>query len=174
MQPFKSFETKRLLLRPTTVEDADFILQLMNSPKWLQFIGDRNIRTLKNAQTYIASKMVPQYQRLGYSNYTVIRKADNIRMGSCGLYDRDGLEGIDLGFAFLPEYEGQGYAFEASKRLLEAAVNQFTITVLSAITTKNNKASQRLLKKLQFKRCGTVTLPSDTEELLLFLFNQDQ
>lgn len=173
MKPFKGFETERLLLRPTTVEDADFILQLMNSPKWLKFIGDRNVTTLNQAQTYIATKMIPQLQRLGYSSYTVIKKADNVKMGSCGLYDRDGLDGTDLGFAFLPEYEGQGYAYEASKRLQQAAVHECNISCLSAVTAKDNTASQRLLNKLQFKLIDTVTLPNDTEELLLFLFNKD-
>ncbi len=168
MQPFISFETERLLIRPTTVEDAPFILRLMNTPKWLKFIGDRNIKTLENAQTYIVAKMIPQLQQLGYSNYTMVRKADTKKIGSCGLYDREGLDGIDLGFALLPEYEGQGYAFEASDRLARAAIQEFGLTRLTAITTKNNKGSQHLLKKLQFKLADTVILPNDTEELLLF------
>lgn len=146
MQPFTSFETKRLFIYPTTVGDAPFILELMNTPKWLKFIGDRNIKTLKSAQTYITTKMTPQLQRLGYSNYTVITKADREKIGSCGLYDREGLDGIDLGFAFLPEYEGQGYAFEASHRVLQAAFQEFGLAQLSAITAKDNYASQQLLK----------------------------
>lgn len=43
---------------------------------------------------------------------TVIRKLDNVKIGTCGLYDREGIDGVDIGFAFLPEYEKKGFAFE--------------------------------------------------------------
>jgi len=168
MEPYKTFETERLILRPTTEEDAPFVLELMNTPKWLQFIGDRNVKNLTDAKVYIAKKMRPQLQRQGYSNYTVVRKIDGAKMGSCGLYDREGLNGIDIGFAFLPEYEGKGYAYEASKRVLEAAFNEFGLTSIKAITTKSNKKSQHLLKKLGLTLLETKTLPNDTKELLVY------
>ena len=102
---YKSFETERLFIRPTTTIDSYFILELFNSPKWIENIGDRNIKSLEDASNYIEKNMISQLQRLGYSNYTVIRKSDNVKIGSCGLYDREGLDGIDIGFAFLPEYK---------------------------------------------------------------------
>ena len=89
-------------------------------------------------------------------------------MGTCGLYDRDGLEGIDIGFAFLPEYEGQGYAFESVQKLKAAATEIFKIPEIKAITTKDNIASQRLLEKLEMKKSGTIVLPNDKEELLVY------
>jgi RimJ/RimL family protein N-acetyltransferase len=170
MQHFKTFETERLLIRPTSIEDAPFILELMNSPKWLQFIGDRNIKTLKDAERYITHKISVEFKRLGYSNYTVVRKTDKTKIGSCGLYDREGLDGIDIGFAFLPLYEGQGYAFESAFRLQRAANEEFGLTHLYAITAKENQSSQRLLEKLQFKLLNTVILPSDSEALFLYTF----
>ena len=173
MTLFKTLETERLFIRPTIQEDASFILELMNSPKWLEFIGDRNIKTLKNAQEYIELKMTPQFKRLGYGNHTVICKRDDSKIGSVGLYDREGIKGIDLGFAFLPKYEGKGYAFEASYRLQQAALEEFGLNFLSAITTKNNVASQRLLVKLKFELTGTIVLPSDTEALLLYTFKRN-
>lgn len=102
-------ETERLRLRSTSEEDADFVYRLLNSPQWLKYIGDRKVYSIEDARGYIQKKMLPQLERLGHSNFTVIRKSDGARMGSCGLYDREGLEGVDIGFAFLPEYEGQGY-----------------------------------------------------------------
>lgn len=168
MKNFKSFETERLYIRPTNEEDALFLLGLMNTPKWLQFIGDRNIKTLDHASMYIKNKIIPQLHRLGYSNYTIIRKGDNTKLGTCGLYDRNGLEGIDIGFALLPEHEGNGYALEATYRLQQAAFEEFGLNHLSAITAKDNTASQGLLVKLKFKLTGTVVLPEDTETLLLF------
>ncbi|MEO0505094.1 MAG: GNAT family N-acetyltransferase [Bacteroidota bacterium] len=154
----KPVTTERLQLKPTVVEDAEFIFRLMNTPKWIQYIGDRQIRTVKDAENYITNNMTPQLERLGYSNYTVIRKTDNAKIGTCGLYDREGLEGIDLGFAFLPEHERKGYAFEASQALLDKAANQFKIACLSAITVPDNIASQRLLKKLGFEFTETTQL----------------
>ena len=168
MKEFKAFETDRLILIPTSEEDAELIFELFNSPKWLKYIGDRNIKTLDNARVYIETKILPQLNKLGYSSYTVIRKQDNFKIGTCGLYDRDGLEGIDIGFAFLPEYEGQGYAFECGKKLLDMAFNVFGLSDLSAITVTDNISSQRLLVKLGMEQNGSTRLPGDDEELLIY------
>lgn len=168
MESFKTFETERLFIKPTSQEDAEFIFELLNTPKWIENIGDRNIKSVEMAKDYIASKMHPQLERLGYGNYTLIRKTDGTKIGSCGLYDREGLEGIDIGFAFLPEYEGKGFAFEATDKLKNAAFNEFGLNAISAITSKNNVSSQKLLEKLGLKLTGTTTLPNDNEELLLY------
>ncbi len=165
---YKKYETERLIFRPTQTEDATFILELLNTPQWLTNIGDRNVKTLKDAENYIAEKMLPQLKKLGFSNNTVIRKSDNKIVGSCGLYKRDGLENVDLGFAFLPEFQKQGYAFESSKKLVEIAFSELDITILNAITTKENIASQKLLVKLGFTFSKIISIPNDTEKLLLF------
>lgn len=165
---YKTFETERLIIRPTIENDAEFIFELLNTPKWIRYIGDRNIKTVESAKEYIKEKMIPQLEKLGYSNYTLIRKEDNIKIGTCGLYDREGLEGIDIGFAFLPKYEKKGFAFEASKRIKDAAFDEFEIEMISAITTKDNISSQKLLKKLGLKLMGTTKLPHDEEELLVY------
>jgi len=164
----KTFETERLIIRPTSEDDSEFILKLLNTPKWTKYIGDRNVKTEESAKEYIREKMITQLERLGYSNYTLIRKEDSQKIGSCGLYDREGLEGIDIGFAFLPEYEKNGFAFEAANKLKEAAFNEFGITVISAITTKDNVSSQKLLEKLGLKLTGTTKLPNDDKELLVY------
>lgn len=165
---YKTFETERLIIRPTSENDADFIFQLLNTPKWIEFIGNSNVKSVKDAKKYINTKMIPQLERLGYSNYTLIRKEDNKKIGTCGLYDREGLEGIDIGFAFLPEYEKKGYAFEAAKRIKDAAFNEFGIDSISAITTKDNISSQRLLEKLGLKLTGTTKIQQDKEDLFLY------
>ncbi|MDX1828666.1 MAG: GNAT family N-acetyltransferase [Lutibacter sp.] len=168
MNQYKIFETERLILKPTSEEDAEFIFELLNTPKWIKYIGDRNIKTVKNARDYIKTKMLPQLKKLGYSNYTLIRKADNCKIGTCGLYDREGLEGVDIGFAFLPEYERKGYAFESANKLKNVAFNKFGLTHINAITTKNNISSQKLIEKLGLELNGTTKLPNDDEELLLY------
>lgn len=165
---YQSFETERLTIRPTNESDSEFIFKLLNTPKWLKFIGDRNIKSVEHAKEYIKEKMIPQLERLGYSNYTLITKQDNQKIGTCGLYDREGLEGIDIGFAFLPEYEKMGYAFESSNKLMEIASREFDIQIISAITMKENISSQKLLEKLGLKLIGTTRIPNDDEELLLY------
>lgn len=168
MKPLKTFETSRLILKPTSVEDAGFILKLLNTPKWIKFVGDRKVYTEDEARAYIKARMLPQQERLGFSHYTIFRKADNIAVGGCGLFDREGVEGIDIGFAFLPQFENLGYGYESSTELMRAAVEDFNINYIKAITTKDNTASQKLLAKLGLACVGTVTLPGDSEELLLY------
>ncbi|MBT2161736.1 GNAT family N-acetyltransferase [Zobellia barbeyronii] len=162
------FETERLQLRPTSEEDADFIYKLFNTPDWIEYIGDRNIHSTTEARSYIKAKMMPQFKRLGFGNYTVIHKSDGAKIGSCGLYDREGLTDIDIGFAFLSEYGKQGYAYEAAFKLKEIAFQQFNLVKLIAITRKENLSSQKLLKKLGLYQTGTVVLPGEAVELVLF------
>lgn len=163
-----NFETERLIIRPTYLEDADFIFELLNSKNWIEYIGDRNVKSIEDTEDYIKNKMMPQLERLGYSNYTIIEKECNNKIGTVGLYDRDGLEEIDIGFALIPNYEKKGYAYEASNRIKEAAFFEFGINALCAITSKNNLSSQTLLKKLGLEKVGTKKLPTNNEELLLY------
>ena len=168
MSHYPSFETERLWLRPTTEDDAAFILELMNTPKWLENIGDRNVHSLDDARQYMAEKITPQLERLGYANYTVIRKSDGTKIGTCGLYDREGLEGIDIGFAFLPQFEGQGYATESAMKVMEVAIEEFGITTISGITLESNIASRRLLEKLGLQFIERICLEGDEAELMLY------
>jgi len=168
MAHYKEFETKRLFIKPTVEEDASLVYELMNTPKFIKYVGDRNINSLQDAAQYIRDKMLPSLKKNGYSSYTLIRKSDNAKLGTCGLYDREGLEGIDIGFGLLPDYEGQGFAFESANRLKEAAFEEFGIKTLNAITSKKNISSQKLIEKLGLVLAGTTTLPNETEEILLY------
>ena len=170
MPDYRSFETERLVLKPTSEEDAQFILELLNTPKWIAFIGDRNVNTLEDAKAYIDKRIAAQFTRLGYGNYTVIRKSDGEKVGSCGLYDREGLDGIDIGFAFLPQFEKKGYAFESANKIMQVAINELKITQIKAITIKENIASQKLLLKIGLEFEKTILIPNDSEELLLYTY----
>lgn len=162
------FETENLYLYPTTEEDSEFIFELMNTPKWIQNIGDRDIKTIDDATTYIVERMKPQQERLGYSNYTVIRKNDLTKLGTCGLYSREKMNGVDIGFAFLPEHEGKGYASEASHALIAAAFEEFNLNEIHGYTSTDNLSSQRLLKRLGLIEIGLTEFPSTNEKLLKF------
>lgn len=169
---YKTFETERLLIRPVEEEDADFVLELLNTPKFLQLIGDREVRTKRQAEEYIRKKMLPQLYRLGFGNYAVIRKIDGVLLGTCGLHDREGLEGVDIGFAFLPQHERQGFAYESAARLKQAALEDFGIKQILGVTSKENLASQKLLEKLGLKFERIINLPNmEEEEIMLYRFS---
>ena len=164
----QNFETQRLFIRPTSEEDADLIFQLMNAPKFLKFVGDRRIYSIPDALKYIQTNMLPQLYNLGYSNYSLIEKISGDKIGICGIYDRDGLDGVEIGFGLLPKYEGSGYAYESSSRLIKAGFEEFEIQEIKAIVSKQNISSQRLLEKLGFEFCGLIKLPNEKVEELLF------
>ncbi|MFB0907452.1 MAG: GNAT family N-acetyltransferase [Spirosomataceae bacterium] len=162
------FQTERLILRQTDISDATFLLELLNSPDWLTYIGDRQVYTQNDGVAYIKKKITPQFERLGYGSYTIIRKEDGAKIGSCGLYDRGGIDGIDIGYALLPQFYKKGFALEAVNEWKNIAFNQFGLKAIHAITNKENLSSQRLLKKMGFSFESFVTLPPETEEIMLF------
>lgn len=163
-----NYTTERLILKPMQIEDAPFFFELVNTPKWKKYIGDRNVNTIKEAENYIIERMLPQLKKLGYGNYLVIRKNGNVKIGTCGLYNREGIEGVDIGFAFLPEFEKKGYAFEAAQKIKTVGIEKFNIVKISGITIPENKASQKLLEKLNLEFKKMIRLPNDSEELMLY------
>lgn len=168
MKKINHLETERLTIRAISSEDAEFILELYNSPKFIEFIGDRKIRTREDAEKYITEKFLPQYDRLGFGNYLIIRKSDGHKVGSVGIFEREGLDVHDIGFSSLPEFEGNGYGFESASKLLETVAREFSLKKVSAITTKTNFSSQKLIEKLGLKFRKLVTLPGDDVELLYY------
>lgn len=160
--------TERLLLRELTPADAAFILRLVNTEGWLQFIGDRGVRFLADAESYIANGPAKSYRENGFGLWCIEEKAAGTAIGMCGLIRRAGLEDTDIGFAVLPEYEGKGYVSEAAAATLQLAEKRFGIQRLAAITAMHNQRSIALLQKLGFALEKTVFLPNDPEELNLF------
>ena len=104
-------ETERLTLSEQTEDDASFICELMKSEGWLKYIGDRNIKSVEDARNYIVNGAMKSYRESGFGFYLVRLRESSIPIGISGLVKRDTLEYPDVGFAFLPEYEGKGYGF---------------------------------------------------------------
>jgi len=131
-------ETERLIIRKMTLEDAPFLLKLLNEPSWIQFIGDRNVHTIKDAENYIQNKMIDNYKIFGFGFYVIINKENNKSIGTTGLIDREGMKNIEVGFALLQEFEGKGYAYEATKAILNYASEKLNINPIVAITDLEN------------------------------------
>ena len=163
-----SYETDRLILKPAEVQDADFFLELYNMPSFIQYIGDRNLRTKEDAENYITSRFIPQIEKLGFGNYVVILKEDNTKIGAVGIFEREDLDVLDIGFSFLEKYEGKGYAYESANKLKEVATTDFGVHKISAITTKDNISSQKLIERLGLKFQKMVTIPEDVVELMYY------
>lgn len=163
-------ETDRLALRVLSVADAPFMLELLNDPGWLRFIGDRGVRTLEQAQAYIEKGPAALFARFGFGFYVIELRAGGVPIGVCSLIKRDFLDAVDLGYALLPQYAGHGYAFEAAAALIDYAGRELGLNRLVAIVSQDNHRSARLLKKLGFRYERLVQYPGEAAELMLFGF----
>jgi RimJ/RimL family protein N-acetyltransferase len=141
----KVIETDRLILRRLSVDDAEFILELVNDPSWLKFIGNKDVKTIEDARRSISNKYVEMYSRLGFGLYLVELKGEGVPVGICGLIKRDALEDVDLGFAFLPDFRGQGYAYEAAVATMEYGKNVLGLNRIAAITVEMSKDSASVM-----------------------------
>ena len=159
-------ETQRLSLRKFTVNDAEFILKLLNEPSFLRYIGDKQVRNLEDARQYILNGPVASYERNGFGLYLVELKESYTPIGMCGFLKREELPDPDIGFAFLPEFWSKGFAFEAAAALLHDARERFQRIL--AITSLDNDASIKLLQRLGLRFERVVQLSADSEQVRLF------
>lgn len=164
----KVIETERLSLRQLSNDDADFIINLLNQPSFLRYIGDRGVRTVADAHRYIQNGPVASYAKLGFGLYLVELKETGASIGICGLIKRETLQDVDLGFAFLPAYWSKGYATEAAEAVLRYGRNVLGLGRIVAITSVDNHDSGKLLTKIGFKYESLIRLSGDESEVRLF------
>jgi RimJ/RimL family protein N-acetyltransferase len=164
----KVLETDRLILRWLNAEDAPFIVELLNDPDWLRFIGDKGVRTLEDARNYIRGGPADMYARLGHGLYLTELKDGGTPIGLCGLIKRDTLDDVDIGFAFLPRYRARGYAREAAAAALAYAHNSLGLKRIVAITSLDNQASARLLEQIGLRFERLIRFSAETHPLRLF------
>ncbi|KMQ69800.1 GNAT family acetyltransferase [Chryseobacterium sp. FH2] len=162
------YETERLIIRPMSLDDKEFIFELYNRPKFIKYIGNRNIKTVSDAENYIKNRFLPQMEKLGFGNYLIVTKEGNHKIGGVGIFEREGLDVVDIGFSLLEEFEGKGYAYEAALKVKSVGMGDFGLKKISAITSKDNFSSQRLIEKLGLKFQKHVTLPDEDEELMYY------
>ena len=161
-------ETPRLRLRWYTPADAAFILQLLNEPSWIANIGQRHVHTLEAAETWIRERLIGNYEKQGFGFWAVERKADGLLIGMCGLVKRDTLPAVDLGYAFLPAYWGQGYAREGAAACLDYARNALGLRRVLAITGPENAGSARVLEAIGMRHEDTRVLDGEEQATRVF------
>lgn len=159
-------ETGRLLLRELDADlDAEFIYRLLNSNKFVRYIGDRGVRNVEQAADFIETRYRQSYRDHGFGLYAVERKASSLQIGICGFVRREELPYPDIGFAFLSQFEKQGYGFESAMAMMEYGRADLGMTRILAITTIDNKASERLLKKIGFRFDQLIERDDETLKL---------
>ena len=164
----KNIQTERLVLRELTIADAPFILELLNEPDWLRFIGDKGVKTLAEATNYIQSGPQQMYAACGMGLLLTELKADATPVGICGLIKRDNLPDVDIGFAFLSRFGGAGYAVEAAQALVLHAKQNLHLNRVVATTLAKNLKSIKLLERIGLKFEQMLQLEKNAPELMLF------
>lgn len=168
----KVLETNRLILRRLSIEDADFILELVNEPSWLRFIGDKGVRSIADARDYILKGPIESYERFGFGLYLAELKDDGTPIGICGLIKRESLNDVDLGFAFLPKFWGNGYAYESASSVMAYGKSALGLNRIIAVTTPDNHSSIKVLEKLGFRFERMVRLSVGAPEVKLLAHDE--
>lgn len=161
-------ETERLRLRRLTIDDAEFILELLNDPSFIRNIGDKRVRTEADARLYISSGPRASYERFGFGLDLVELKESGLPIGICGLLKRESLEDVEVGFAFLPKFWSKGYALESAAAVKKYGIEMLKLKRIVAIVNPDNAGSIRLLEKLGMKYERMFRLPDAETEVMLY------
>src|SRR6266404_4548228 len=161
-------ETDRLRLRRLSLDDAEFVLRLLNEPSFIQNIGDRGVRSMDDARGYIVKGPITSYEKFGFGLWMVETRSPIVPIGICGLLKRDALEDVDIGYALVPEFWSQGYALESAAAVVSYAGEKLGLKRVVAVTNSDNERSIRLLEKMGFKYERMVRLSEDAPEIKLF------
>ena len=163
-------ETERLNLRRLSVDDAEFILELLNEPSFIRNIGDKGVRTISDARQYILNGPVDSYESYGFGLYLVELKNSRVPIGICGLLKRDALPDVDIGFAFLPRFWSRGYAFESALAVRTYGIDALELKRIVAITSPGNDGSIRVLEKIGLSYERTTRLSENEPEIKLYAY----
>lgn len=166
----KITETSRLVIEEATLSDSAFFFKLLNSPNWLKFIGDRNIKTLGDAEKYVRESLLEGYKKNGFGFYKMSLKLTNEPIGAVGFFKREHLEFPDIGYAILPKYENKGYVSEATQAIMTYGKQNLGLKTILAFTTKENLVSQKVLSKIGLHLIETKIV--DGEEILYYSTHQ--
>jgi len=161
-------KTERLTISKVTLADAPFFLELVNTPNFKKYIGDKKLSTIEGVEDYLKAGILKSYKDHGFSYYTLRLHNNDDALGIVGILKRDNLECPDIGFAMLPQYEGKGYGYESSKAMLQVAKDKFKLDKIAAITLEYNVNSINLITKLGLEFEKKVKPFADEEELLFF------
>ena len=144
--------TGRLELRALTIEDAEAFFALNSNENVMRFTGEPPLQSVAEARD--ALELYPDFETRGYGRWGCILKSEQRVIGFCGLKYLDDLDAVDIGYRFLPEYWGQGFATEACKASLDFGFEVLKLDRIIGLVLPDNPASIRVLEKIgmQFER----------------------
>jgi [ribosomal protein S5]-alanine N-acetyltransferase len=160
--------TSRLVLRRLDLDDAPFVVQLLNEPSFLENIGDRGVRNESDAHRYLREGPFAMYSKYGFGLWHASLKSDGTAIGMCGLLQRDTLPDADIGYAYFPEHWGKGYAIEAAAATLRHAAEKFGLRRVIAVVSQGNAGSIRVLEKLGMKFERMHSMSADEPDVRLY------
>lgn len=160
--------TERLTLSRLSYDDRAFIVELVNEPSFIHYIGDKNVSTEDDARRYLREGPIGSYEKFGYGLFLVSLKDAACPAGICGLVKRPEFDDPDIGFAFLKRYCGQGYALESAKAVLQYGFSELGLTRIIAMADADNGRSVGLLAKLDLKFERMVRMPGDDHDINLY------
>lgn len=161
-----------IVIKPLIENDAEFLFHLMNTPNWLKYIGDRNIKDVLTAKQYIKENMSQHLNGKGFLNHVIIDQYSGEKVGTCSLHQRADMPGIDIGYALLAEHEGKGFATAGAKAMIKLAFEKYKQKEVFAITTDENISSCQLLINLGFNKGSHIQLKNVEGTLRLFQLNK--
>lgn len=160
--------TDRLLLRQLTLDDASFILGLLNEPSFLENIGDKGARDRDGAEEYLRRGPLASYEKWGFGLFLTCLLEDQTPIGTCGLLQRDKLNCPDVGFAFKPEFWGRGYATEAAAAVLAWGRDSLGLKRIVGITSEDNEKSAAVLRRIGLELEQRLVVFDDEPPVRLF------
>lgn len=172
-QSMFELETERLSMRWLTLEDADLMLAVWNDPAFFQYVGDRGIRTVEQAEETLLSGAFKLYENHSYGPFRLALKADDVAIGTCGLFRREGYDDPDIGWSVLPEFGRQGYAYEAASAVLEYAQSELGLARVTAFVSPENLPSIGLAEKIGLQYERMARLVGEDEDVCLYSVSND-
>jgi len=165
---------KAINIRPVAPEDVPLLFELMTSAKFLAKIGDRGIKSEPDARQYILTKMHPDLNKKGFVNHIIMDSETKAEIGTCSLHDREGINGVDIGYAILERYEGMGYATAAAQKMVDLAFSTYGLSKVCAITNVDNLGSSKVLEKVGFSHVGNIEVPITDHPVKLYELSYDE
>jgi len=162
--------TERLYLREMKSDDAEQAFLLNSDPEVIRHTGDGPFVSVEAAREFLTA--YPDYRVHGFGRWAVMRKADDVWLGWCGL-KRHPNGDVDLGYRLIREHWGQAYATEAGRACLELGFEQFGLDTIIGRVAQENVASIRVLEKLGMHYWKTDVCEHDPAALIYRIQKMD-
>jgi len=153
---FPVMQTDRLVMRPLTMEDADFVFQHFRDPRVTEYLMDEPpVADYAQAQAIINFYLEPEGN--SHNRWGIVRNTDSRLIGSCGYHKwMKAYFRAEIGYDLSPDFWGQGYMTEALRAVIRNGFDRMELNRIDALVYSGNSRSLRLLRKLGFKQEGLL------------------